>query len=86
MRSHTFLKPPARPAEFVSKAITSKETVILFGDETDPAIIAAKKRIEYLGRKVEVTLRPAHDTGVGICGQHLCSCTEPCKSIHYIKP
>lgn len=74
-RAYTFLKP--------DEQVPSRETVLLYGDETDPAIIASKKRIEALGRKVEVTLRPQHDTGVGICGQHLCSCTEPCKSIHY---
>ena len=59
------------------------ETVVLIGDATSPAIQHSKKRIEAAGRKVEIQARPQHDTGTGICGEHLCTCTEPCKSFHY---
>lgn len=75
MKGYTFLKPDHQ--------VPSRETVELFGNENDPAIQATRRRIEALGRKVIVTLRAPHDTGVGICGEHICSCTEPCKSIHY---
>jgi hypothetical protein len=83
MKGYAFMKPPVRPIEVVSKPITSKETVILFGDEASPSIQSAKTRIEFLGRTVEIQPRPAEETSLGICGEHMCSCTEPCKSIHY---
>lgn len=74
-KGYTFQKPDHQ--------VPSREKVVLFGNEQDPAIQATKKRIENTGRKVEIELRPAHDTGLGICGEHMCSCTEPCKSLHY---
>lgn len=55
----------------------------LFGDEQDPAIQETKRRIELTGRPVVILPRPTHDTGLGICGLHICNCKEPCKSIHY---
>lgn len=59
------------------------ETVVLIGDASNPAILHSKARIIAAGRKVEIQARPSHDTGTGLCGEHLCTCTEPCKSFHY---
>jgi hypothetical protein len=59
------------------------ETVTLFGTATDPDIQASKKRIERTGRKVIVEARPNHDTGLGLCGKHYCTCTELCQSVHF---
>jgi hypothetical protein len=50
-------------------------TVILFGKPGEPEVEAAKKRLQQVGRKVEIT--------TGLCGEPNCQCTEPCKSFHY---
>lgn len=80
-RGYSFLKPP--PVQDIPQ---SKETVILFGDSNDPLLQQARQRIEALGRPVQIQPRPDHDTGLGICGKHMCTCTEPCQSIHYNQP
>lgn len=78
------LTPPYRFLHPHTKAdVLSKETVVLQGNEQDPEVQQTKKRIEEAGRKVEVEQRPTQDSGLGICGQHMCHCTEPCKSFHY---
>jgi hypothetical protein len=54
-------------------------TVVLFGNPKDPEMQRSINRITVMGRKVEVTPRPAFDTGLGKCGKHLCSCKVHCK-------
>lgn len=56
----------------------SKQTVVLFGEKTDPEVQASINRIAIGGRKVELTTRPGFDTGLGMCGKHLCSCKHVC--------
>ncbi len=77
-KPYRFLHPQTN-AEPMGKT----ETVTLFGNANDPQIIASKKRIELLGRSVEIQPLPDHDTGMGLCGQHYCNCTEICKSMKY---
>ena len=62
------------------KNLTKPESrVILFGDAKDPALTDSINRIAITGRKVEIQQRPNWDTGLGHCGNHLCSCKEHCK-------
>lgn len=56
-----------------------ESTVILYGQKTDPEVKASAARLRKQGRKVKVELRPAFDTGIGACGNHLCHCKEVCQ-------
>lgn len=55
------------------------QTVILFGNPKDPELTESINRIAIAGRKVEMQSRPHFDTGLGLCGKHLCSCQGNCK-------
>jgi hypothetical protein len=52
--------------------------VIFFGDPTDPELKDTINRVAITGRKVEMQTRPSWDTGMGMCGKHLCSCKVHC--------
>lgn len=56
-----------------------ESTVVLYGSKTDPDVKASAARLRKQGRKVKVELRPAFDTGMGACGNHLCHCKEVCQ-------
>lgn len=56
------------------------ETVVLFGDANNPEVVASKKRLELIGRTVEI--QPEAGQPLGPCGQP-CTCTELCKSMKY---
>lgn len=55
-----------------------KSTVILFGSKADPEVQRSINRIAITGRKVELAPRPSYDTGLGLCGNHLCHCKTVC--------
>lgn len=60
--------------------IKKKEpTVLLYGQKNDPEVKAAVARLKKQGRKFEVQPRPAFDTGLGACGNHLCHCKDVCQ-------
>lgn len=57
----------------------AESRVVLYGSPKDPDVMNSINRIGITKRKVEVTPRPSFDTGLGKCGQHLCSCKTACK-------
>ncbi len=52
--------------------------VVLFGRESDPSVEESKRRLERAGRQVVAVGRPQFDTGLGMCGKHLCHCKVHC--------
>lgn len=58
---------------------TPQSTVLLYGSKTDPEVKASAARLRKAGRKVKIELRPAFDTGIGPCGNHLCHCKDVCQ-------
>lgn len=75
MKPYRFLHPQTK-ADPIGKA----ETVVLFGDANNPEVVASKKRLELIGRTVEI--QPEAGQPLGLCGQP-CTCTELCKSMKY---
>lgn len=60
------------------------ERVVLFGNERDPEVAMSKRNLLKQGRDVVIQPRPGFDTGLGVCGNHLCHCKEVCKGNYYI--
>jgi hypothetical protein len=56
--------------------------VVLTGNISDPEVKERARKLKASGRKVETISREDHDTGVGPCGKHYCSCQAVCKD-HY---
>lgn len=52
--------------------------IVFFGSPNDPEVQESRRRAEISGRATEVIARPSHDTGMGPCGKHLCSCKAVC--------
>jgi hypothetical protein len=66
--------------KLVRSTATVKETrVVLFGSASDPEVKASLEKIAATGRGTELAPRPSFDTGLGMCGNHLCSCKTICK-------
>jgi hypothetical protein len=59
-----------------SKAKASR--VVLFGNAKDPQLKDSIKKIAVSGRAVSTEPRASFDTGIGMCGNHLCSCKHTC--------
>lgn len=60
-------------------AAVRKSTVVLFGSKSDPEMKESIRRAEISGRGTEMMPRPNFDTGIGMCGKHLCNCKSVCK-------
>jgi hypothetical protein len=59
--------------------VVKETTVVLFGSASDPDVKASMDKLKLTGRGVEHQPRPSFDTGVGMCGRHLCNCKTICK-------
>lgn len=53
-------------------------TLVLFGNPKDPEVAKRINKSYITGQKVEVKPRPDYDTGIGMCGNHLCHCKTVC--------
>ena len=56
-----------------------ESTIIYFGTEKNPEVQASIAMQARIGRKTETVVRPSFDTGIGMCGSHLCNCKTICK-------
>lgn len=57
---------------------TKESSYTLFGSKSDPEVKESLRKLRATGAKVTLTPRPGHDTGIGPCGKHLCSCKDMC--------
>lgn len=83
MKTKTKSTPRARSRKLTIKksgAAVNESRVVLFGASTDPEVKASIEKIEATGRKTELQPRPGFDTGLGMCGKHLCGCKTVCKN------
>lgn len=60
----------------------AESSVVLFGNATDPDLKTSINKVAITGRKTVITARPSFDTGLGKCGNHLCSCRTGCKNFN----
>lgn len=56
----------------------TESVVVLFGSESDSDVAASKTKLLKAGREVQLVPRPSFDTGLGMCGKHLCGCKTIC--------
>lgn len=78
----TPLQPGYKYAQHLkkSKAAVKESRVVLYGATTDPEVQASIAKISRTGRATEVEPRPNFETGLGMCGKHLCGCKTICKA------
>ncbi|HEY8933812.1 MAG TPA: hypothetical protein VIM65_01270 [Cyclobacteriaceae bacterium] len=60
------------------KQKTKETRVVIFGTDTDHDVQRSIEKVRKTGREVHSLLRPSFDTGLGICGRHICSCKTEC--------
>jgi hypothetical protein len=58
---------------------THKTVLELFGSPDDPEVRERITRLKRTGHTIITTPRPDYDSGVGLCGKHLCGCQENCE-------
>lgn len=57
----------------------AESRVILFGNPSDPEIAESIRKLKRVGREVHTRPRANFDTGLGLCGKHLCHCKGVCQ-------
>lgn len=74
------MRTRVRKIKITRKVASVRESrLVLFGGSADPEVKESIRKAEISGRKTELAPRPSFDTGLGLCGKHICSCKDICK-------
>jgi hypothetical protein len=79
------MKPLTKKVNFkklIRRNAPAESTVVLFGNAKNPELKSSINKVAITGRKTELETRPSFDTGLGKCGDHLCSCKTACKKMY----